>query len=1016
MGFGIVPRRRRVFTVLLAFGITVGGALASAGTSTGTSHVANASSGSRSVETVGPIPGHRPIAFPPVHVHRMELLVPSTVDPTGVYSSEPAPMGIGDFGVGQGGNPYTYSTTEFLGNFSWQHLNIQKDGDAYFSDQLNVVLKFVQSHITYAYWIQDVAFMDSSSNSLGFENNIWNMTTSSSCLNNTAVSGNGTVYPYSGCTGYYATGATTQPGASVTMPNPGDFGLLVRSYTSLSGTPEVAFEYWDGVTSYYVTYDNVVWPWATAVSSDDNFVVDGTQYNPGGWFYDAELAIGGPGGGSSTTAQDSTHITSSLEYWNGHNFEAPPSVWNFGANTAETVSNIQSIFSHNVAGLPLTLQLNGTTRNATPAQAYTQDRVGELAITATGVSQGTVAIPGDNWSFVGSAAALTLVPGAYYVWVNSTSAHNDLGICVVTAGSTTSVSVSNGCSPAVATPLPSPSSLDLGQSVTFQSSLVSPGSGGDIYAWHTSPSGLGCASSTSLTLSCLPNATGTYNVNVTVTDSVGQSSTSGTLTFIVHSDPTVGTPSSSRSTVETGEAVTFTAAPTGGALPYSYAWSGLPTPCSGTITATPTCTPSSPGSFTIQVNVTDASHYNVTSPTLSFSVQQGPSVLTPTAQPFGSVDLGQSVRFSVTVTGGSGGYTYIWQGLPTGCVSISAPDVTCTPTAIGLSSVGVQVNDSAGGVETSGSLAYSVDSQPYLGTLSATPATVDLGETLRFSTNAATSGGAAPYRYQWSGLPAGCTSVNADSLSCVPTAAGAGTAGLTVYDANNGTNSTTVPYDVYVDPSLLGISPDPASIDLGENVTFVATGISGGTGIFSYRWTGLPSGCATTNGPAVMCIPSAIGTSNVSVNLTDSNGFSVERSVAFTVSPSLSVGTPTASPGSGTVGQSVTFSVTVDGGRGPLTYVWADLPTGCVSTNASSLLCSLSRAGSFHITVNVTDSNGESRESGVLSFIITSAPLLGLPLFDWYVIFAALVGATVLSVTLISRRRRRRQKESSAHP
>jgi len=173
----------------------------------------------------GTVPPPTPRELPPVHLRVLDNPVPLKVNPTGIYSSEPAPMGIGDFGVGANGDPYSYNTTEFLGNFSWQSLSFDGSAGTSFTDQLNVVLQFVQNGVTYAYWIQDVAFMDSASNDLEFENNIWNMTTSQSCLANSALQGNGTVYSIGGtsdpCEGYYAVGATTQPGASLTMPNPG---------------------------------------------------------------------------------------------------------------------------------------------------------------------------------------------------------------------------------------------------------------------------------------------------------------------------------------------------------------------------------------------------------------------------------------------------------------------------------------------------------------------------------------------------------------------------------------------------------------------------------------------------------------------------------------------------------------------------------------------------------------------------------------------------------------------------
>ena len=960
------------------------------------------------VAPVHPGLDRQPLPIPPVHVRPIESPTPDTVNPTGYYSSEPAPMGIGDFGVGAGGSAYTYNSTEFLGNFSWQTLNLQESGNTEFTDQLNVVLQFVQNGITYAYWIQDVAFMDSSTNELTFENNIWNFT--SSCLNNTAVSGNGTVWPYSGCQGYYAVGATIQPGADLVMPTPGDFGLLVRSYKTVGGLPEVAFEYWDGVTSYYVTYDNVVFPWASGLSSDNNFVVDGFQYNPLGLYYDAELTIGGPGGGATTQAQNPTHTTSRLLYWNGHNFEAPPSVWNFGSNTGEAVGNIQSIFSEDRAGLPLTLQLNGTARNATPAQAYDQNRVGELAISAPGITDGTVAIPGDVWSFVGGSATLTLTPGGYRIWVNSTSSTYDLGICAVQAGTTTNVSTSTSCGPSVSTPTASVGGVDLGQSVTFQSTLLSPGAGGDTYVWNTSPAGLGCSPSTSLTLSCTPTSTGVYSVNVTVTDSTDVAYTSPTLRYTVSTDPTVGRPSPSRTSVETGESVSFTASPSGGASPYSYQWVGLPAPCTHTTSSSPTCTPSTAGSYSIGVTVTDANNFAVTSADLAFTVLQGPSVAVPTSSPVGSIDLGQSVTFSTSATGGSGAYTFTWSGLPRGCASASLASLACTPTAVGVSAISVRVVDSNGGTASSGTLDFTVHSELSVGALEVTPSSVDVGQTLHFALNGTPTGGAGSYRYLWSGLPPGCVTNDSPTLSCIPSASGTGTAELTVHDADNGVNSTTAPFEVSADPSLVGLLASPSGPDVGQSVTFSLDGFAGGTTPYTYRWSGLPAGCTPTDAAQISCNPSAVGTSEVSVNITDANGLSVEGTLLVTVLSDPTLGTPTATPGSGQVGHSVTFSVVASGGSGGYTYTWIGLPTGCASLNASAVTCQSLVEGTYLITVHLTDSNGYPLTSGALDFSVTAAPstFLGLPALEGYALVAGVAALVVVGVMVVVVTRSRR--------
>ena len=1005
LGAGVV-----VFVLLAAsFSVPVG----SFGPSGTPSRSVGASTATHSVRSgpTGP-----PIPLPPTRVHRLPAPGGDSVNPTSQYSKEPAPMGIGDFGVGAAGSSYAYSTSEFLGNFSWTSLNLDNAGQTSFTDQLNVVLQFVQGGTTYAYWIQDVAFMDSSTNLLYFENNIWNFSSSSFCLSSSDVTGNGTVNPISGCEGYYAVYASTSlPGAEITAPSPGDFGLLVRSYRSPTGLPEVAFEYWDGVTSWYVTYDNVVWPWATHVSADNNFRVDGTQYNPTGYlFYDAELTIGGPGGGSQTIAQPSTEITSKLLYWNDHNFEAPPAVWNFGSDTAETVSNLQSFFASDRAGLPLTEQLNGTARNATPALAYDPGRVGRLAISAPGMASGTVAVPGEAWAFVNDSANLTLVPGTYHLWTNSSAGHDDLGECAVVAGSTTYANATSGCTPGVGPPVARPSSVDLGQNVTFRSQLLQGGSGGDSYSWNVSPtSGLGCAASTNLTLSCSPTRTGTYRLNVTVTDSLGSSSTSGTLSFVVYSDPTEGIPTANPSTIETGGTVTFGATPSGGRTPYAFTWTGLPSPCAGTGTAQPTCTPATAGTYSIGVMVEDANGQTAAASGLSYTVTVGPSVSTPSASPAGSIDVGQSVRFSTVAAGGSGGYAYSWSGLPGGCASVSAPTLPCTPKVAGSVTVKVRVVDSAGGAAVSAPLLYRTFGDPELGPMTVLPALVDVGQTVRFNTSVAT-GGSGNYRYAWSGLPNGCSSANSTDRSCTAASAGSGTATLTVYDSNNGSGGSSGAYRIFSDPSLESLGASPSSIDLSQSVNFSAVGLSGGTGTYAFLWTGLPAGCAATNASRVVCTPKSTGTFLLRLNVTDSAGVSAERSLRFTVYSDPTLSTPVATPVPAVVGESLSLNVTVSGGSGNDSYSWAGLPSGCASVDAPRLTCRPSSPGSASVSVRVTDSNGLVATSGSLQLTVKSATaptFLGLPAVEGYLVVAGLLGAAAIGAGLFVVLRRRPRRE-----
>jgi hypothetical protein len=950
-------------------------------------------------------PAPRPVPLPPTHVRPIGVTVPAVVNPTAIYHSEPAPMGIGDFGVGAGGHAYTYNTSQFLGNLSWRTLNLQKGGDAWFTDQLNVVLQFVQGGTNYAYWIQDVAFMNSSTGELDFENNIWNFTTSSYCLSSSALSGNGTVYPISGCEGYYAVDATSQPGADEFMPSPGDFSLLVRSYLSVGGLPEVAFEYWDGVTSYEVTYDNVVWPWATAVSLDRNFYVDGNTTAPSGNFYDAELSIGGPGNGAATVAQSVTNASSRLFYWNDHNFEAPRSVWNFGSDTAEAISNVQSFFSHEPDGTPLTTQLNGTSRNATPAQAYDQGRVGVLAISAPNITSGVVSVAGTPWTFQAGQASLTLVPGTYSVWVNSSSQHDDLGSCRIVGGHTTTVAIPGSCGPSVNTPTGTPTGADVGQPVQFLATLNSAGSGGDTFDWSPIAAGLNCTSSTSDSISCWPTASGTYAVTVTVTDSDGRSNTSGTLQYRVDSDPAVGTPSGSPSTVETGAAVSFTASPAGGSGNYTFAWTGLPSPCTATLSTAPVCHPATAGSYSVSVTVTDSNGFKVTSSPLDYAVEAGPVVSAPVATPPTSIDLGGQVNLSVTASGGVGSYTYTWQNLPVGCFSVDSPSFECHPTAAGTSSIRVSVTDQDGGQVTSSALAFTVNAELQILTVLASPPEIDLGGNVTFAASGV-FGGTGVYTYLWSGLPAGCTTVDNLWVACQPSEKGTYAPNVTVRDSDGGDASAGTLFTVVPDPSVGSIGVSRSSVDVGQTVVYSARGVSGGVGGYGYVWVDLPTGCTSSNSTIISCIPTGPGRFPVTVTVTDAARFSGAFTLAYSVYSLPNVSVPRASTTPTFVGRAFGLTSNATSGSGNLSYVWLGLPPGCASVDGPALVCTPTTNGTFFVVVTVRDSNGGSATSAALSLVVDRPPPVSVPTAEYVLTGGLVVLVAGVAITVVLARRR----------
>jgi hypothetical protein len=608
-------------------------------------------------------------------------------------------MGMADFGVGHGGFSYAYNSSEFLANFTWKGLNFHGSGgnpvgDTSFSIQLNVVLEFTDAGSSYSYWIQDVAFLNSTTLGIAFVDNVWNLSASGSCLGSTSVVGNGSVDTAS-C--YYAYQPFIQPGAFRIMPNLGRFSLMVRSYRVGSGPPRVGFEYWDGATTGFVTYDNVAWPWAVLTTSDRNFVVDGSQYTPDGHFYDAEVTLGGPGGGTSVVARDFTDTSICLLYWNGHNFQAPRSAWNFGSNTAETVSNISSIwygtYTSAADGTPLLVQLNGTAFDAGLDHVYDQSAIGNLDLSAPGFSAGTVAIGSTDWDFTGGSANLTPAPGTYHVWVNSSSTSEDLGDCTIGAGTTTNVVVGTGCTPTTRVPTASPSSIDLGQSTTFETALMSSGSGGDTYTWTVTPSGLGCSVSTTSTFSCTPTKVGSYQVSVTVRDSAGRSMSTQALSFVTYPDPS-STLDFVPVSIDLGQTTTLLANVSDGSGRFTYAWSGLPPGCPNLPQGTLSCVPKGSGTFQVRLTATD-SNGMPTEATVALVVLPDPTVMILHISP-DRVLQGGDLTIAVNVSGGRGPLRFSYSGLPNGCSSLNTSVLHCSPTGVGTFGVLVVIIDENG--------------------------------------------------------------------------------------------------------------------------------------------------------------------------------------------------------------------------------------------------------------------------------------------------------------------------------
>ena len=168
--------------------------------------------------------------------------------------------------------------------------------------------------------------------------------------------------------------------------------------------------------------------------------------------------------------------------------------------------------------------------------------------------------------------------------------------------------------------------------------------------------------------------------------------------------PLSATASTSAPSIDVDQRVTLTCAAAGGLSPIAYSWSfgdgstGIGSPVSHTY--------SSAGQDTAICTARDADGVEANSG-VSVSVISDPQVGSLIASSNDPL-LGQAVTIVAMVTGGSGGLTFSWTGLPPGCVSSDLSTVTCTPTSTGTFDVALSVTDANGYAANSSPLTLTV--------------------------------------------------------------------------------------------------------------------------------------------------------------------------------------------------------------------------------------------------------------------------------------------------------------------
>ena len=432
----------------------------------------------------------------------------------------------------------------------------------------------------------------------------------------------------------------------------------------------------------------------------------------------------------------------------------------------------------------------------------------------------------------------------------------------------------------------------------------------------------------------------------------------------------------SSTTVDATDAVTLTATVANDKSPGGVTWavSGGGT-LSNQSTTGPTFTAPAASNSALTVTVTATSVADTSkSGTATITVPAAPAITTG-ALAAGTV--GTAYSQTIAASGGIPPYTWTLTSgtLPTCLTMNSAGVISGTPTAscAGSTNLTFKVTDSGTATAlsaTTPALGLIINTAPAITFTGSMPATATYESSAPYVGFATATGGAGALTYSVSSgsLPTGLILMSTSNGEIGGTPTAVGTFNFTIKAADPFGDSNTQPYTIVVSyPALKVTAATLPTGYVGSNYTQTTLAATGGSGTgYSFALasgSSLPAGLSLSAAGVITGKPTAQGTTNFSVTVTDSASNTGSGSFSISVNPAVSVTTGTTLT-TGYVGSNYSQTLAATGGSGT-GYSWtvaseSTLPGGLSLTAAGVLSGKPTATGTPSFTLTVTDSVGNT--------------------------------------------------------